>query len=292
MSYILDSLKRSDKERTLGSVPTLQSLPLISDTPPRKRTINAKWLVISAALLLAAYTASLLIMSDTPVRVTAHTPVQSTAAIAGENVIPAEKTTDTQNIMNPEVIPTEHATSVTSDDLPEIKPHDGFGISSSTQNRLKGVKVQLQDHKTKAPSQPEAQQAATVTQPKGRSEQPVETTSESSLSAAEQSIRPRLLTAPEKLPPTATKHKNPPARDPYQGILHARQLPEGLKRELPELNFSVHIYSANAASRMVKINGRSYRQGENVSQGLRLDEITRDGVIMTFKAQRFWQLSR
>lgn len=91
MSYILDSLKRSDKERTLGSVPTLQSLPLISDTPPRKRTIDAKWLVILAALLLAAYTVSLLNMSDTPARATAHTPVPSTAAIAGESVIPAEK---------------------------------------------------------------------------------------------------------------------------------------------------------------------------------------------------------
>lgn len=305
MSYILDSLKRSDKERTLGSVPTLQSLPLISDAPPSKQSINAKWFILPAIMLLAAYIGSQLTVSDQPAPVIAPLAAPVTAIKATETsksdtqtaskntLVETDSANTTENDMKPETTGIQHSASDISVDIPETMPDNGFGISSHTQNRLKGVKVQLQDNKVKTVSQQKAQPTATATTPNSREKQPAKTAKDRQLTASEGNIK-QTLASLDKKPnkPAVPKRKDPPVSDPYRGIMHARQLPESMKRELPELNFSVHIYSANAASRMVKINGRNVRQGENVTQNLTLDEITRDGVIMTFKDQRFWQLSR
>ncbi len=53
------------------------------------------------------------------------------------------------------------------------------------------------------------------------------------------------------------------------------------------MTFSVLIYSEKPAERMVNINGRTTREGQEVSDGLKLEEITPDGAIFSFKGYRF-----
>ena len=48
MSYILDALKKSEKERSLGNVPTLGSADQYKDNK-----VSVRWLVLTSVLLLA-----------------------------------------------------------------------------------------------------------------------------------------------------------------------------------------------------------------------------------------------
>lgn len=70
-------------------------------------------------------------------------------------------------------------------------------------------------------------------------------------------------------------------------IIYWRQLPLDVQRSLPELQFSVHIYTTEPAARMVKVNGRMLHEGDLVSYNVRLLEITKRGVVLIFKGHRF-----
>nr|WP_067286010.1 general secretion pathway protein GspB [Marinobacterium profundum] len=75
--------------------------------------------------------------------------------------------------------------------------------------------------------------------------------------------------------------------DPYAGMPYRRQLPVDVQRSLPEIAFSVHIYSKDPASRRVKIGERMMREGQNITPQLRLEEIIPKGVILSYEDYRF-----
>jgi general secretion pathway protein B len=56
---------------------------------------------------------------------------------------------------------------------------------------------------------------------------------------------------------------------------------------LPELSVDLHIYAADPAKRAVFINGRRYTQGDSITEGPRVEEITRDGAVLNYRGQRF-----
>ena len=80
--------------------------------------------------------------------------------------------------------------------------------------------------------------------------------------------------------------------DPYEGIPNQRQLAIELQRELPDMSISVHVYSAKPGSRLVRIDNTVYREGDFVASELKLEEITPNGMIMSFRDTRFWRLAR
>lgn len=56
---------------------------------------------------------------------------------------------------------------------------------------------------------------------------------------------------------------------------------------MPPLSVDLHIFSDNPAKRAVFINGRRYTQGATIAEGALVEEITRDGVILSFRGRRF-----
>jgi hypothetical protein len=70
-------------------------------------------------------------------------------------------------------------------------------------------------------------------------------------------------------------------------VIELSQLPSEIKKELPDISISGHIFSDNPASRMANINGSIVREGENVARGLMVDEITLSGVIFSYQGFRF-----
>ncbi|MEN8135298.1 MAG: general secretion pathway protein GspB [Thermodesulfobacteriota bacterium] len=64
-------------------------------------------------------------------------------------------------------------------------------------------------------------------------------------------------------------------------------LPPDIRSALPELVIAAHYYSSKPSSRMASINGRIMRQGQSVADGLILEEIIREGVILSFHDYRF-----
>lgn len=56
---------------------------------------------------------------------------------------------------------------------------------------------------------------------------------------------------------------------------------------VPPLSVDLHIYADNAAKRAVFINGRRYTQGATIAEGPVVEEITREGAVLTYRGRRF-----
>ena len=66
------------------------------------------------------------------------------------------------------------------------------------------------------------------------------------------------------------------------------QIPVYLFEQLTgSLRLDVHVFASQPAERFVLINMKRYYQGQQLQEGPRLDEITADGVILSFRGERF-----
>ncbi len=65
-------------------------------------------------------------------------------------------------------------------------------------------------------------------------------------------------------------------------VVRIAELPPNIQRQIPDLTFSSHIYSDEPSFRMVNINGRSLREGDMIAEGIKLVEISEEGVIVSY----------
>ena len=56
---------------------------------------------------------------------------------------------------------------------------------------------------------------------------------------------------------------------------------------LPDLHLDVHVFATKPADRFVYINMRKYREGSALADGLTLERIRRDGVVLNYHGLRF-----
>jgi general secretion pathway protein B len=78
----------------------------------------------------------------------------------------------------------------------------------------------------------------------------------------------------------------PPA-DPEK-VYRLKELPAALQKTLPSISLSAFMYSSNPALRVVRINNQMMREGQELTAGIRLQEITTDGVILASQGYRFF----
>jgi hypothetical protein len=74
-------------------------------------------------------------------------------------------------------------------------------------------------------------------------------------------------------------------QDNAQRTPYLHELPATLRNALPPVRITSHLYRGN--SRLVNINGRIMSQGVTMDDGLFLEEITQEGVILSFRGHRF-----
>jgi len=65
------------------------------------------------------------------------------------------------------------------------------------------------------------------------------------------------------------------------------ELPVSVQQSLPPINIEGHIYDDNPAARMVIINGAIRREKQRIDQNLKLEEITPNGVILSYQGHVF-----
>lgn len=65
------------------------------------------------------------------------------------------------------------------------------------------------------------------------------------------------------------------------------ELPDAIRADVPEIRFSVLVYSKQPGERFVLINGRRLAQGDSVQAGLVVKEIRRDGVVFSYRLYQF-----
>jgi general secretion pathway protein B len=89
------------------------------------------------------------------------------------------------------------------------------------------------------------------------------------------------------VPPTAPKHEeaSDAAKNPV--VMTMAELPPLIQQELPKLAVLAHSYSSKSKARFVFINDRMVHEEESLAPGLKLEQITPDGMIFSYKGFRF-----
>lgn len=274
MSYILDALKNSDRDRNRGKVPDIQTQTLQVVETSSGKPIPYMWAgtaFLAIAIVLVASNA-ILQQSKSQVRVIQQTPtetLQSTSSMPDNTVqvsLPIK-------VSDPPLRNDEWLLSAEALDTVE---NVRINTTHARKNDLSVASTRFADN---------VKQQTIVAAPKPVKQEkpkPVVKKAEISEPATVAFAKPKATVAPEE----------PKQPDPYAGIPHQKQLPARVQKALPELNFTVHIYSAKPASRLVKINGMKLREGDQISSGLKLKEITQDGVILTYNNRQFWRTTR
>lgn len=108
------------------------------------------------------------------------------------------------------------------------------------------------------------------------------------------------------VPPVAVRRRSPPpAGAPIQAtargadaevaespamatdIVSIADLPATIRQGLPPMPVAVHAYSSKPGDRLVSINGRLLHEGDELAAGLRLEQITPEGMVFGYRGYRF-----
>ena len=95
---------------------------------------------------------------------------------------------------------------------------------------------------------------------------------------------PKKLAAKPAPPPEVPPAAGGPAP---QAASEARgEMPPALLQQVQAIPISAHIYSSKPAERMVIINGRAVREGDALPSGALIEQITPDGIAVSFQGYR------
>lgn len=105
--------------------------------------------------------------------------------------------------------------------------------------------------------------------------------------AANASAKAPATVAAAAPPPAPAPAAAPPAAAPVEQLPAYWQLPYNVRKELPELKLSMHVYSATPAQRFVVLNGNRQVEGDELGGEVSIAEIRSDGVVLIYHGQRF-----
>lgn len=72
-----------------------------------------------------------------------------------------------------------------------------------------------------------------------------------------------------------------------QKVVRMAELPVTIQQEIPVMTIQLHSYSSKPMNSLVSINSRLLKEGEFLTPWLKLEQITPDGVIFSYKGYRF-----
>jgi len=265
MSYILDALKKSERQRQLSKGPSFDA-PMIA---PYAESSNSYLLygLIAASLLALGLLLSLW-----------HTWKQDKAAqvaVADTTKLqppaPANVTPASPQIAEPQIKSVPPALERKPLSVPP-KPV----VESSVKNTKPATKAPAKT--LPAIAKVEAPQAVLENKP-------IEN------KVATKEIPSPQITAPqtpEKEMPTEEASASSEAA-PQNKLLEIPELPSNIQQEIPEMSIAGYALSSNPKERSVGINGRLLQEGDYLKQGLRLEHISPEGLIFSYKNYHFRQ---
>lgn len=248
MSYILNALKQSESQRSLGEIPhidTAQEQPS-PYRPARRRRWGRGWVLLAGLLLLLGLGGLLLAKRPAP------------AVIESPPPPPAEV---------PLALPAPAASA------PATAPADSQAPGLSQLQSMAGTRIQLDDQPPPLQAQPAAPVVLELPVAAGRVTPRVATL------PREESPRP-------PLPQRGAEEPEPDAQ--LAGVSHWKGLPSAIQRQVRELGINAHVYSADSSARFIRAKSRSLHEGDRLTDELQLQQITRDGIIFTYQNGKYW----
>lgn len=249
MSYILDALRRADAERERGAVPGLHTQQY-GAMPDEDEAPARPWLLIAAVALLSLALAGVIawnLLAPGP------PPARTLAQGDVSESVAAP-------VMPPTLPPASWPGSTGA--LPAATPVPPSAVAN--------------------PAPTAASASAGPTQ---------------RIAAAASPAAPVVAEPPRKRP---VKKPRKPVADPSEAsaapsanlkatepVLARADLPEQVRRDLPQLNLGGSSYSSDATSRMVILNGQVFHEGDTIAPGLVLQQVKPKGAVLGFKGYRF-----
>lgn len=259
MSYILDALKKSDRERKQGEVPDLQSDHGLRSGHGKREKKSSLWIWLSGGVLL---TLSALVL---------YWGMQRNSVALQEKVSALEKS----------------VVQLKEQPAPVVLQPPAVKKETVPQPLISGEN----DNPAVMPA-PAAPQKA-VLQPLV-----METENDKGLVAdkvQQPVIEEKTVIKPENVPRKIQPQVVPPppsvaskvAAEKAEALPLVQDLPANVQKILPPLKLSGHVYAKDATKRMIMINNRICREGDLVENQLVLEQIVWEGVVLRYKDIRF-----
>ncbi len=256
MSYILEALKKSERERRRDNVPGILSVHDSTLHETRKRLIWPYMLV--AALLLNAGIIIWWLASGHSKKLIAPAQIVRQPGIESQTSLPEQMQQQ--------------------DPLP-------VRMTPGTQQGVKGQSmVQKEKNQSHVPGERLGTMGQTDSPQKERSLGP--NAGEPQRMSVKQTPLSNVQ-EPSDSPSTPSQKEPLSKRVDEQRIFQLKELPASVRQNLPDFSISVHIHGVDPESRMVRINDHMLREGQEFLGGFRLEEITHDGVILSYQKYRF-----
>jgi general secretion pathway protein B len=93
------------------------------------------------------------------------------------------------------------------------------------------------------------------------------------------------VTANAKAQPAEEEEEGDSKPNPKK-LYNYNELPEDVRKGLPEPVISTHIYSQERSERLVSVNGNIGREGQQLMPGVTLESVRPDGVILKYRGYR------
>lgn len=257
MSILLDALKKSEEQRRLGETPTIHSggggQELVNDQ-------GRRWLP------LALLTLSALAVTWFGWQQFREPPAELEIASAEASRQPAQTDAgaDAPAALNVEVAQTQ----------PEVRtPVESFRPDSSTGPQAANDSVD---------DEREAGQVAAAPDPSNG-----ETTALDSDTLAKDDTQQQPPPAQADTPAAQTPARRAAMEPHVSEPISYWELPQGMRDSLPEFRITVLVFAERPEDRFLLINGQRLAEQEELGDGVKLDEIRREGAVFLYRNYRF-----
>lgn len=88
-------------------------------------------------------------------------------------------------------------------------------------------------------------------------------------------------------PARAPATTNTPSAAPSTRLYAQNELPESIRRQLPQMTVGGAMYSDNPASRMLILNGQLFREGDHPVPNLKLEQINLKSAVLSYQGYRY-----
>jgi general secretion pathway protein B len=257
MSYILDALRKSEQQRRRGAAPLLFTTQISSNV--EKQPASLFYGLVATILICVGILIGWL-RPWQPLE-TAH--VKDNIAISQHEAKPLPIAPTRQ------ILPSEPEKSRKSELLLPVQKSISTIKLASESDIMRQV----------APT------------PSKEAEQPRKSlTSTAKPQAPEQMVHETVMPTIEKVMPSSIESNGANGSTntaPEQKIIAMTELPLTIQQEIPIMTISGYAYSSIPKERSVGINERLLQEGEYLAPGIRLEQITTDGLVFSYKKYLF-----
>jgi general secretion pathway protein B len=258
MSYILDALRKSEKERQQGTVPDFMTVQDAMVQEPKKRLLLPYLLIVSLLINSALFVWWLV-------------PWQSKKSGQMTSYSTARQQPESKEV----ALPSKDSTKTSG---PEAKINRDTPVAESEIIALK------KESKTQTTIN-QQQQVSVATDLQEKISNSISAVNKESLREITPVVSQQTRTIHQFSSEPKSTQKSVAHRE--NNVYNIEDLPLSIQQNLPPITISVSLYSNEPASRMARINGSMIREGEYLTAGLKLEEITPDGVIFSYQNYRF-----